>query len=117
MEIITDKPIRHWRLRAHCFQCRMTAQRNFRCIKSRIRNSESANIAVVILYILVHEIEGYDLVPKIMEKTVGTSPLLTLLALLIGYQLAGILGLIISVPLATAITVVVQEFWPGKGGA
>ncbi len=69
---------------------------------------------VIILYVLVHELEGYILVPKIMEKTVGTSPLLTLLALMVGYQLAGIVGLIVSVPLATALQVVVNEFWPGK---
>jgi len=72
----------------------------------------SLAIWVAILYLLVHEVEGYVLVPKIMEKTVGQSPLLTLLALLVGYQLAGIVGLVISVPLATALTVVVQEFWP-----
>jgi predicted PurR-regulated permease PerM len=72
----------------------------------------SLAIWVAILYLLVHEVEGYVLVPKIMEKTVGQSPLLTLLALLIGYQLAGIVGLIISVPLATALTVTVNEFWP-----
>jgi predicted PurR-regulated permease PerM len=71
-------------------------------------------IWVAVLYILVHEVEGYVLVPKIMEKTVGTSPLLTLLALLVGYQLAGIVGLIISVPLATALSVAVAELWPAK---
>ena len=72
----------------------------------------SLAIGVAVLYLFVHEFEGYVLVPKIMEKTVGTSPLLTLLALLIGYQLAGVIGLVISVPLATALTVAVQEFWP-----
>lgn len=66
---------------------------------------------VAFLYVLVHEFEGYVLVPKIMEKTVGTSPLLVLMALLIGYQLAGVVGLVISVPLATALTVVTKEFW------
>lgn len=71
-------------------------------------------IWVAILYLLVHEVEAYAFVPKIMEKTVGQSPLLTLLALLIGYQLAGIIGLIISVPLATALTVMVNEFWPSN---
>lgn len=69
---------------------------------------------VIVLYILVHEVEGYVLVPKIMEKTVGTSPLVVMVALLVGYQLAGILGLLISVPIAAAITVVVNEFWPSK---
>ncbi len=59
-------------------------------------------IAVVILYILVHELEGYVLVPKIMEKTIGTSPLAVLVALLVGYQLAGIVGLLLSVPLVAA---------------
>jgi predicted PurR-regulated permease PerM len=71
-------------------------------------------IWVAILYLLVHEVEGYVLVPKIMEKTVGQSPLLTLMALLVGYQLAGLVGLIISVPLATALTVAANEFWPSN---
>lgn len=72
----------------------------------------SLAIWVGVLYLFVHEFEGYVLVPKIMEKTVGQSPLLTLLALLVGYQLAGILGLIISVPLAVAISEAIKEFWP-----
>src|SRR6185312_5666715 len=38
-------------------------------------------IWVIILYLLVHEVEGYVLVPKIMEKTVGTSPLVVIVAL------------------------------------
>ncbi len=71
-------------------------------------------IPVVILYLLVHEVEGYVLVPKIMQKTVGVSPLVVMIALLVGYQLAGIIGLLISVPIAAAITVAVNEFWPGK---
>jgi len=71
-------------------------------------------IWVIILYLLVHEVEGYVLVPKIMEKTVGTSPLVVMVALLVGYQLAGVLGLLISVPIAAALTVAVNEFWPSK---
>ena len=51
-------------------------------------------LAVAILYLIVQKTEGYVLVPKIMERTVGTSPLVVLLALLIGYKLAGILGLL-----------------------
>ncbi|MDE2312441.1 MAG: AI-2E family transporter, partial [Patescibacteria group bacterium] len=72
----------------------------------------SLAIWVAILYLFVHEFEGYVLVPKIMQKTVGQSPLLTLLALLVGYQLAGVIGLIISVPLVVAVAVAVEEFWP-----
>jgi predicted PurR-regulated permease PerM len=68
-------------------------------------------IAVVILYIIIQKTESYVLTPKIMEKTVGTSPLVVLIALLVGFKLAGVVGLLIAVPLAGAITVVVNEFW------
>ncbi len=74
----------------------------------------SLAIAVIVLYILVHEFEGYVLVPKIMEKTVGTSPLVVLLALLIGLKLAGVVGVLISVPLATAITIVFREIYSAR---
>ncbi len=71
-------------------------------------------IAVIVLYILIQKTEGYILVPKVMEKTVGTSPLVVLLAILIGFKLAGILGLLLAVPMAGAITVVLHEFFHQK---
>lgn len=72
-------------------------------------------IGVIILYILIQKTEGYILVPKVMEKTVGTSPMVVLLSLLVGFKLAGILGILLAVPLAGAITVVIHEFFPEKG--
>lgn len=69
---------------------------------------------VAVLYLLLHELEGYVLVPKIMEKTVGTSPLAVLVGLLIGFKLAGVIGLLIAVPLIGAFTVVINEFWGNK---
>ena len=71
-------------------------------------------IGVILLYIIIQKTEGDVLVPKIMEKTIGTSPLVVLLALLIGFKLAGILGILLAVPLAGAITVIIQEFFPSK---
>ncbi len=68
-------------------------------------------LAVLVLYIFVQKIEGYVLVPKIMQKTVGMSPLVVLLALLIGFKLAGILGLLIAVPLVGGVMVVIEEFY------
>ncbi len=68
-------------------------------------------VGVIILYVIIQKTEGYVLVPKVMEKTVGTSPLVVLLALLVGFKLAGILGLLLAVPLAGAITVVIAELF------
>lgn len=71
-------------------------------------------IGVIILYIIIQKTEGYVLVPKVMEKTVGTSPLVVLLSLLIGFKLAGVLGILLAVPLAGAITVIIKEFFQEK---
>jgi len=76
--------------------------------------SPALAVAVAVLYLILHELEGYILVPKIMEKTVGTSPLAVLLALLIGFKLAGVVGIVISVPLVGAVTVVINEFGSRK---
>lgn len=67
-------------------------------------------VAVVILYIVVQKLEGYVLVPKIMQRAVGTSPLLVLIALLVGFKLAGVLGLLLAIPMVSVITLLVDEF-------
>lgn len=77
--------------------------------------SPALALAVIVLYIIVQKSESYVLVPKVMEKTVGVAPLLVILALLIGFKLGGILGLLLAVPLASAISVVVEEF-SGESG-
>ncbi len=67
-------------------------------------------IAVIVLYIVIQKVEGYVLVPKIMQRAVGTSPLLVLIALLVGYKLAGVLGLLLAIPMVSVITLLVEEF-------
>ena len=54
----------------------------------------------VVLYIIVQQIENNLLAPLIMRKAVGLDPLLVIIALLIGAKLAGIMGMILAVPLA-----------------
>ncbi len=76
--------------------------------------SPALAVAVVVLYILIQKTEGYVLVPKIMHKTVGTSPLVVMLSLLIGFKLAGIVGLLLGVPVAGALLVLMEEF-TGEG--
>lgn len=74
-------------------------------------------LAVIVLYILVQKSESYILVPKVMQKTVGTSPLVVLVSLLIGFKLAGVLGLLLAVPIAGAIMVLLEEFRGETGDA
>jgi predicted PurR-regulated permease PerM len=69
-------------------------------------------IAVAVLYLLIQKTEGYVLVPKIMQKTVGVSPVFILVAILIGLKLAGIYGVFLAVPVVAGITVYLQESHP-----
>lgn len=65
---------------------------------------------VIILYTVIQQLENHLLVPKVMQKSVGLNPILVILALLIGGKLGGVLGMIVAVPAATAITVIASDF-------
>lgn len=71
-------------------------------------------IAVIILYFIIQELENNILVPKIMQKTVGLNPLISIFALLIGAKIAGILGILLSIPITTSIIVIIKEFYPDR---
>lgn len=71
-------------------------------------------VAVIILYFIIQELENNILVPKIMQKTVGLNPLISLFALLIGAKVAGILGILLSIPVTTSIIVIIKEFSPDR---
>ncbi len=66
-------------------------------------------VAVVIFYVAVMNFEPHILVPRIMFRVVGMSPLLTLFALLVGIKLLGILGGLLAVPVAAALQVIAAE--------
>jgi predicted PurR-regulated permease PerM len=65
---------------------------------------------VAIFFVLQQQFENHVLVPKVMERQVGISPVTVILALLIGGKLLGILGAILAVPTAAILQVVVTEF-------
>jgi predicted PurR-regulated permease PerM len=69
-------------------------------------------LAAAALALLIHQTENYLLVPKIMEKSIGVSPIIILLALAIGAKLAGIVGIIISVPVLIASQILLKEYLP-----
>jgi predicted PurR-regulated permease PerM len=73
--------------------------------------SPLVGLGVAAVAFLVHQLEGYILVPKIMEKSVGVSPLVVLISLAIGAKLAGIMGVIVSVPLVITLEVLMKEYF------
>jgi predicted PurR-regulated permease PerM len=62
------------------------------------------------LYILIIQlIEGNVLVPRVMGRTVGISPLIVIVGILVGAALGGIPGALVAVPLAAALQVVLRH--------
>lgn len=72
--------------------------------------SPLVGFGVVAMAILIQQLENYILVPKIMEKSVGVSPIVTLVALAVGARLAGVVGAIICVPMVITLQVLAKEY-------
>ncbi|MBX4204770.1 MAG: AI-2E family transporter [Candidatus Doudnabacteria bacterium] len=66
-------------------------------------------LAAVIFFIVVQELEGHVLVPIIMSKSVGLNPVMIILAILVGGTLGGIVGALIAVPIASGVSVFVND--------
>ncbi len=72
--------------------------------------STLTGLATAALGILVQQIENYVFVPKVMEKSVGVHPIITLLSLIIGFKIAGVVGAMLSVPIAITSKILLEEF-------
>jgi predicted PurR-regulated permease PerM len=65
-------------------------------------------LLVVLFFVLQQQLENHVLVPKVMSRQVGVSPVTVIVALLIGGKLLGIVGAILAVPTAAIVQIL---FW------
>lgn len=72
--------------------------------------SPTLGLWTLVLYVVIQQIEGHVLVPLIFGKSLGINPVTVIIALLVGFQLAGILGMIVAVPVATILNEVIDDF-------
>jgi predicted PurR-regulated permease PerM len=66
-------------------------------------------IGVAVFFIAQQQLENTILVPKLMGRQVGLSPVTVIVALGIGSQLLGVVGAILSVPTAAILQVLFEE--------
>ena len=71
--------------------------------------SPQTALFVAIFWIVQQQLENHLLVPKVMERQVGVSPVIVIVALLIGGSVLGILGAVLAVPTAAIVQVILQE--------
>lgn len=66
----------------------------------------TAALAVALFYVVIQQFENHLIYPFVVRKVVGVSPLIVILALIIGGQIAGFLGILLAVP----VSAVMMEF-------
>lgn len=70
-------------------------------------------LALIVLayFIVIHIIEGYILVPRIVGRAVHLNPAITLLAVIAADEIFGLIGAILAAPLAGLIQSLFASFW------
>lgn len=66
-------------------------------------------LEVIVAYVIIQQVEGHILVPKVMGQVVGLNPLVIIIVLLVGASLLGIMGAAIAVPVAAALQVMLTH--------
>ncbi len=68
-------------------------------------------IVALVFYIGAQQLENHFLVPLIMRRAIGLNPLVTIIAILLGARLYGSVGVILSVPLATILSIFLSDLF------
>lgn len=70
---------------------------------SFISGGLSSALLVTLVYIVIHQFEVFVFQPLIINKVVGLSPLVVILAVLIGFELGGLWGVVLAIPVAVFV--------------
>ena len=73
-------------------------------------HSVPAGIIMIVFFVLYQQLENHVLQPLVYHRTVALSPLAILVAVLVGAELAGVLGALAAIPVAGAIQVLIVDF-------
>jgi predicted PurR-regulated permease PerM len=73
-------------------------------------------LVVFALLLVYHAIEGHTLRPLVYGRALQLSPLAVLMAILLGTEIAGILGALAAIPIAGSIQVIVGELLEQRSG-
>ncbi len=69
---------------------------------------------VLVAMVLIQQAENYILVPTLFRKIIGVPPLIVIIALLVGFKLAGFLGMILAMPMAVLMLEILDDVQASK---
>jgi predicted PurR-regulated permease PerM len=65
---------------------------------------------VLAIYIIIQQIEAHAIYPLVVKRVVGVPPLLVIIALVAGAQLAGLVGAILAIPLSVVLMEFIDDY-------
>ena len=74
----------------------------------------TATIVWVAFVIVYQRFENYLVQPLVYGKALNVNPLVTILGVLAGAALLGILGALLAIPLAAAVQIVLRDWWANR---
>ncbi len=72
--------------------------------------SPSLALWMSVVYFVLQQLEANFIIPYVMNRAVGLSPIILMIAMMIGGQYLGILGLVLSIPVATTAAIFVKDY-------
>ena len=79
-------------------------------------DSPTSGIVLLIFFVVYQQLENHVLQPVVYGRTVQLSPLVVLIAVLIGAKLAGVVGALAAIPVAGTIQVLFVDWLEHRGG-
>jgi predicted PurR-regulated permease PerM len=79
-------------------------------IVTLFENFPTATIVWAIWAIAYQQIENHVIQPQIQKRTVNVQPFITIVAVLFGATLLGVLGALVAIPVAASIQILVREY-------
>jgi predicted PurR-regulated permease PerM len=73
--------------------------------------SVPVGIACVVFYGIYEVLEGYVIYPRVMRSSVDIPEYVTIVAVLIGGAVGGVVGALLALPVAAAIVLLTREVW------
>ncbi|MEV5824059.1 AI-2E family transporter [Spirillospora sp. NPDC052242] len=79
------------------------------CLIAFLTGSLTDVIACVIFYVAYQQVENYLIYPRVMKRTVDVQPAVTIVAALVGAALLGVVGALLAIPTAAAVSLLIRE--------
>jgi predicted PurR-regulated permease PerM len=80
-------------------------------------SSLGMGIACLIFYIVYQQVENYVIYPRVMRSSVNVPGVLTVVAVLVGGSLMGVIGAMLAIPMAAAALLLIREVFLRKQDA